>query len=143
MHKRRHPVPCWSYPETTPRTLLVLPEDDLLPKGEPCRLQSRRTLLDWPKPVSSGLSAVFHQVVTSGLKAIFQHYAWGQPEPGKRETTLQKTQNSHPVYQEREARPSTVLYTLPHEGEDAPPSKREGGKPSGSHGSAERIPGGL
>src|SRR5580693_5398252 len=74
MHRRRHPVPCWSYPEMTPRTLLVLPEDDLLPKGEPCRLQSRHTLLDRPKPVSSGLSAVFHQVVTSGLRAIFH---WG------------------------------------------------------------------
>jgi hypothetical protein len=27
MRGRRHPVPCWSYPEMTPRTLLVLPED--------------------------------------------------------------------------------------------------------------------
>jgi hypothetical protein len=71
VRKRRHPVPCWSYPETTRRTLLVLPEDDLLPKGVPCKLQSRRTLLDRPKPVSSGLSAVFQQEVTSGLSAVF------------------------------------------------------------------------
>jgi hypothetical protein len=71
MRRRRHLVPCWSYPETTRRTLLVLPEDDLLPKGIPCKLQSRRTLLDRPKPVSSGLSAVFQQVVTSGLSAVF------------------------------------------------------------------------
>jgi hypothetical protein len=71
MRKQRHPVPCWSYPETSPCTLLVLPEDDLLPKGEPCKLQSHRTLLDWPKLVSSGLSTVFPQVVTSGLRAVF------------------------------------------------------------------------
>jgi hypothetical protein len=71
MRKRCHPVPCWSYLETTLRTLLVLPEDDLLPNGIPCRLQSRCTLLDRPKPVSSGLNAVFRQVVTSGLRAVF------------------------------------------------------------------------
>ena len=71
MRKRCHPVPCWSYLETTLHTLLVLPEDDLLPNGIPCRLQSRCTLLDRPKPVSSGLNAVFRQVVTSGLRAVF------------------------------------------------------------------------
>jgi hypothetical protein len=106
----------------TPRTLLVLPEDDLLSKGIPCKLQSRRTLLDRPKLVSSGLSAVFRQVVTlglraafhrgvtSGLKVVFHPTQEGQPELGKRERTLQKTQNDYPVHQEREARPSTVLF---------------------------------
>jgi hypothetical protein len=66
-------------------------------------------------------------------KGRFPSYARGQPEPGKRELTLQKTQNDRPGRQEREARPSTVLHTLPHEGEDAPrpggtgASRAEGG----------------
>jgi hypothetical protein len=144
MRGRRHPIPCWSYPEMTPRTLLVLPKDDLLPKGVPCKLQSRRTLVDQPKPISSGLSAIFRQVVTSGLsavfhrgvtsglKAVFHPMQEGQPEPGKRDQTLQKTQNSDPVHQEWEARPSTVLHTLPREGwgRRTPPG-RDRGKPSG------------
>jgi hypothetical protein len=67
-------------------------------------------------------------------KGRFPSYARGQPEPGKREWTLQKTQNNHPVHQEREARLLTVLHTLPHEGEDAP---NPGGK-----GQAERKGGG-
>jgi hypothetical protein len=77
-------------------------------------------------------------------KGCFPSYARGQPEPGKRDQTLQKTQNNYPVHQEWGARPSTILHTLPHEGEDAPcpggtgASRVEGGWPGrpgtqGSH----------
>jgi hypothetical protein len=55
----------------------------------------------------------------------------GQPEPGKRDQTLQKTQNNYPMHQEREVRPSTVLCTLPHEGGRRTPPGRDRGKPSG------------
>jgi hypothetical protein len=44
LHRRCHPVPCWSYLETTNMAMA---------------LSSHHTLLDWPKPVSSGLRAIF------------------------------------------------------------------------------------
>jgi len=72
-------------------------------------------------------------------KGHFPSYARGQLEPGKREQTLQKTQNNHPMHQEREARPSTILHTLPHEGEDAP--RRGGTGASRAEGGWPRRPG--
>jgi hypothetical protein len=87
----------------------------------------------WSKVKSQGVCNTYDHRACIGDATPYPSYARGQPEPGKRDQTLQKTQNNRPVHQEREARPSTILHTLPHEGEDAPnpggkgASRAEGG----------------
>jgi hypothetical protein len=130
----------------TPRTLLVLSEDDERALG--------LALMPYPaRPAEAGILRPKRRFPIGGYlrpkgrfppggylrpKGRFPSYTRGKPEPGKRERTLQKTQNSLPVHQEWEARPSTILHTLPREGEDTPNPRGERGKPSG-RGVAEKT----
>jgi hypothetical protein len=92
----------------TPCTLLVLPEDG----GRALEF----ALTPYPAgPAEAGILRPKRRFPSGGYlrpkgrfplggylrpKGRFPFHARGQPELGKRERTLQKTQNSHPVHQE-------------------------------------------